>query len=259
MYRDHIRCYGCGFAVGRRLDSLAYLLGCTPKEAQERAGDFIGLPLAPTPPALPPLSLAVVAAYQGLLWGRRSQRLEWFRARGLTDGTIKAFRLGHDGTRFCIPVYDKKGVLVTIRYRSDPAYATQEYTPPKYMGMKGRNGLLLYGSWLLQGDEEWAVIVEGELDAIRLWQEGVPALSPTNGAGNLAKIAPLLPDHIHHLYIASDQDEAGNLGAEQLQNAVTIETHRLTWPRTLGKDITELLITDRSYLDGQFKEREYAA
>jgi 5S rRNA maturation endonuclease (ribonuclease M5) len=195
----------------------------------------------------------LAVSYQRLLYGYRKDRLPWYYERGLTDQSITSFGLGHDGTRFCIPVYDDHYNLVTFRYRADPAFeikadeGEEVKKPPKYSGVYQRNDVRLYPEWLIANSgEDFLVVCEGELDAARVWQEGIPAGTPINGAGNLVNIVKLLKPypHIKKLYIASDMDDAGEKGARELME----EAHRagytavrLTWPRSMGKDITELL------------------
>ena len=98
-----------------------------------------------------PRTLAII--YNKMLNGPlRMHRMQWFYDRGLTDRTINDpdVLLGHDGTQFIIPIFDKERNLVCLRYRMDPEYCTeQELHKHKYIGMKGRNGLYIYPEPLL--------------------------------------------------------------------------------------------------------------
>jgi DNA primase len=262
VYRGHIVCYGCGFAIRRRMDALAYLLGITPIEAIRRAGDYLEL-TGLTPRKA--LNKAYIDLYQRTLWGVRRARLSWLLGRGLMGTTIRKFRLGHDGTRFVMPVFDAKGELVTFRFRRDDLYVPRvdpdekEEKVRKYSGVHGRNDLRLYPEWLLPSvDLDFLVVVEGELDAIRLWQEGIPAVTCTNGAPNLHKIPALLAPYpqIKKLYVAADQDEPGEIASQLLLSTAGdagYEAVRLSWPVSMGKDITELLLKGGAY-EEEFKE-----
>ena len=107
-------------------------------------------------------------------------------------------------------------------------------------------------------------ICEGELDALRLWQEGRPAVSVTNGAGQVEKLPALLKAQyplITHLCIATDQDEPGEEAAERTKKvaeALGFTTFRWHWKE--AKDVTEyskteeqpdpeLVIMDGDHLD----------
>lgn len=264
VYPGHVWCYGCGKAVMRRMEALAFLLGWYKVLSNgDLVADWrraIGVADKYTVDSLDayreraavaarkdPLPNVLAEAYYGLMVGRRSDRMEWLFGRGLTTETINRFCLGHDGTRFTIPFYDNAGQLITIRFRRDDFYGLETWDGrprPKYEGIAGRNGLLLFGGWLLKPEHVAVVVCEGELDCVRLWQEGIPAVSPTNGARNLKHIVRLLEEYpqIRYLWIASDQDDTGHAGAQELAEAAAtrgLSTQRLTWPREWGKDVTE--------------------
>lgn len=199
-----------------------------------------------------PMPRSLADVYHSHLWKVKGNRIDWLLARGLSLKTIIRFRLGHDGSRFTIPLFNDRDELITFRFRRDDAIATsyfeprdgQEHEIPKYAGLPGRNGLYLFADWLLTPDMEYVVVCEGELDCVLLWQEGIPAVSPTNGAGQLKHVARLLeryPD-IKKLWIASDQDDPGYEGAKELiRNERGLPAYRLNWDlKEWGKDVTEL-------------------
>lgn len=266
VYPGHLCCYGCGKAIRKRMEALAFLLGWYKtlsngdlvtdwRRAIGVAEKYIVESLdayrerAAENARLDPLPRAIARAYSNMLLGRRQHRLVWLYERGLTGETIWNFEIGHDGTRFTIPFLNEVGQLLTIRFRRDDYYGltTWDDRPlPKYSGIAGRNGLYLFGGWLLQPEHVDVVVCEGELDAVRLWQEGIPAVSPTNGAGNLKHVARLLEAHpqVRHLWIAADMDDPGYVGAKELiRNERGLEAHRLDWPCEWGKDVTELYLS----------------
>ena len=191
----------------------------------------------------------------------RGHRLQWFYDRGLTDRTINDpdVLLGHNGTQFVIPVFDKSRNLVSLRYRMDPEYCSeQEIHKHKYLGMKGRNGLYIYPEPLLENAGSWreeltvtkVYVCEGELDALRLWQEGRPAVSVTNGAGQVEKLPALLKaqyPNITHLVIATDQDEPGEEAANRtIKAAASFRFHNIEMALGGRKDVTEYFINRRA-------------
>ena len=271
VYSDHLHCFGCGFHLdldqdkdgiacaqldGHR-DPLAYLLkvedasGIAAKYTNESLDRYREKTAQEARRDPLPASLATI--YNAVLGTQRHERLDWLYARGLTLETINDpdVLLGHDGTRFVIPVFDKDRHLVALRYRLDPAYNSQrDIDRCKYLGMKGRNGLYVYPEPLLTTlpllyDPTTLVVTEGELDALRLWQEGMPAVAVTNGAGQVEKLPRMLYDQlsfVRTLIIATDQDEAGEEAYRRTKHAaecLDFTVKRLRWEE--GKDVTEAL------------------
>ncbi|GHO44556.1 toprim domain-containing protein [Ktedonospora formicarum] len=209
-----------------------------------------------------PMNIEVAKMYREVLFTTREHRLVWLLERGLTRDTIYRAGLGHAVTTFTIPLFDHTGKLLTIRHRRDDYYGTETWKEDedgdeiegtrreksKYSGTHGRNGLFLYGEfWLPHWKEDYLVVVESELDALLLIQKGIPAVSPTNGAGNLWKVPKLLRQfdfttHFKRLFICSDMDEPGEAGARQLAEAAPEQgftTERIRWELEQGKDVTE--------------------
>jgi hypothetical protein len=276
VYPDHVMCYGCQRAIRRRMEALAFLLKvpiptpfATDQERrrwwaafiQERASKYTVDRLdayrerAAIDARRDPLPGALAMSYHQLLCTTRSTRVAWYWQRGLNAESIQDFVLGHDGTRFTIPFYSRFHELLTVRFRRDDYYGTtiwdaerdEDRELPKYSGMWRRNGLFLYPEWRVLEAGDTLVVCEGELDAVRCWQEGIPAVSVTNGAGNLKHLPRLLAgfDHIRRLYVASDMDLPGERGAEELLEAAqgNYEVVRLRWNPEWGKDVTELYLS----------------
>lgn len=276
VYPDHIHCFGCGeHKMG--VWGLAAILGIPIEDARSQEGKYTSEALdayrervaveseaAPLHPALADIY------HEMLVSGPRSHRLDYLLDRGLDRETVDLAKLGHDGQKFTIPVYDDKGDLLTFRYRRDDLYyctcgAVDEIgnllpdrehedscaakKHPKYVGLKGRNGFFLYPipvclSWYEEypsGDS--LVLCEGEFDAL-LVNQHYPALSPTNGAGQVHKVPAIVKEKwpfISHLIIATDQDEAGNEAARVTLEAAQelgFTAERLTWTAE-AKDVTE--------------------
>ena len=283
IYPDHLHCYGCGWHLGPRQAAAAI--------AAERHVDvsaFADVDYHPRPRtavkdlrAEPLDSMECVRQEQRLQgepfesarlpWaGERFEALNWLGERGLSSEAIRRARLGHDGWRFVIPLQSRNYDLLTLRYRVDPFWDDISYAGPKYMGYKGRNGLLLYGENWVNPDTDWLVLCEGELDALRLWQEALPgieaespmtashpsnpvrfpaghfpAVSATNGARQMEKLVGLIRElfpKVRHVVIASDQDRAGHEAARD--TALALQRAGYTWERAFwdtGKDVTEYL------------------
>lgn len=247
VYPDNIHCYGCGFDRSKEW-ALAALLGVPLAEARANLSKYTSEAvdayrdrveqMTKTEPLHPALAQMY---HEVLMTGPRKHRLQWLFDRGLNDETIMRHQIGHDGQRFVIPIYDGEGSLRTFRYRRDDEYLDDKY--PKYCGVAGRNGQFLYP---IPSDIEALpalYLCEGEFDALLLNQLRHPAITITNGAGQVKKMPAIIKERwpwIHTLYIATDQDEAGEEAARLTLKAATelgFQAMRLRW--TAGKDITD--------------------
>jgi hypothetical protein len=261
VYADNMHCFGCGFHRNDWDECLSLLLGVTRAEAHAVAPQYSIERLdayrikAAQYANANPLPRARAEMYNRFMRESVTHRMSWYLQRGLTPETINRELLGHDGCRFTIPVYNVRGELVTIRFRRDdntmPEWWDEEdgkrtYNP-KYSGLKGRNGLYLYGAhWLSQMDTDYAIVTEGELDALLLRQQGLPACSATNGARQafavVSHLHELLPG-ISRLVVATDQDAPGQEAAVQVAKAGTkLGLRVIRWEWLGGKDITEHLM-----------------
>jgi hypothetical protein len=264
VYPDHVTCYGCGFSVARRAEALAYLLRVRmPQTGGEWAAFINQQANRYTVESLDnyrekskaeaegkPLPMGLAAGYSRILLTIKKDRLEWLYARGLTDTTIAEAGLGHDLYSFTIPVFGKNGELLTIRYRNDEhesgEYESDGRPIPKYRGYRGRNGTYLYGAETIK-DAEQVVVCEGELDALRLRQEGFAAVSPTNGVRQLVYVPRMIKEQIpevQKIIICTDMDGPGLEGGRSLAQAadeVGLWWKQWLWGLAGGKDITEYL------------------
>jgi hypothetical protein len=263
IYPTNAHCYGCGYNEANWRVVLSILLGIDREEAWALKDRYDSDSLDAYRERVAentktnPLPTALAQIYNSVLMrGARKHRLDWLLARGLTEETIGNFLIGHDGNRFTIPVFDGDD-LMAFRYRRDDAYLEENY--PKYCGMSGRNGQYLYPLDLLVSEPNDLVlfVCEGELDAIRMWQEGLHAVTITNGAGQVKKIPQLLRDRFEgafqRLVFCTDQDEPGQIavlghtneqgihvpGAAEIARSLGFETYQLCWSG--AKDVTEAI------------------
>lgn len=254
IWPDRMFCFGCresmdliDFVAWReQIDGDDYSFD---RVLEVVASKYVGLVPAP-PPSRPIVRQAVrvmptnVADY--LHKQLNHSRRAWLYSRGLTDETIDREKLGYEGHAFAIPVWSESGELLTVRYRrDDDALGDRVETYSKYWGIKGRNDPMLYNVRAFKLVEEWGwiVICEGELDAIRLYQEGLPAVSATNGANaldeNLAEqIKKIKPAKI---ILAYDQDEGGRINGIRVARMFGRRGRVMRWPPSMGKDVTEYL------------------
>jgi hypothetical protein len=95
--------------------------------------------------------------------------------RGLSVQTLKRFKVGWDGYRFTIPIYDEDDNLVNIRrYKPNAKDANDKMIS---WGV-GWGEARIYGFETLEANER-VLLAEGELDRIIAVQEGLPAVTHT--------------------------------------------------------------------------------
>jgi len=263
VYRDNLQCYGCNWHVSRRYAALAFVLGywdgltgehAGVMRAKERLAEFTSNRPAPSNPVREPYvpeidPYAADAFHMFLLSSHMRGRLAWLRwSRGLTLETIRRFKFGHSSTHFTLPIYDAVGKLSTIRYRADTQFI-DEYDKDyrKYTGTYGHNNPILYPLHLFGGKSfiKELVLTEGEYDAAVANQFGMPALTVTNGSGQVPRIFEMLCSQLPCLIVgrfilAFDQDGSGNDASSKLATILEEcgqEWVRARWPH--GKDLCE--------------------
>lgn len=239
IYPDGIYCFGCRFHIQNINKALDYLVKATGQPyVYNGTNEEISKKPGREKEVAGYLPAALADLYHQNLYATRKERLNWLYERTLTDETIERFFLGHDGMKFTIPVFDRSGRLISIRFRRDDFFDEEG---PKYSGITGRNRPFLYPEQLQSDQREWRVVTESELCSCLLWQHDIPSVTITNGAGQLHKIIELLRpyDHITELFIASDMDKAG-LEARDSYQTTSYIVKPILWGKELGKDVTEL-------------------
>jgi DNA primase len=248
VYPDHVHCFGCGFhSVG--VDALALLLKTDNETAAAQWSKYTSEAIdsyrerATEHAKSSPLPIKHAELFCNQLFGRFHQRLEWLTARGLTLETIGDNLIGHNGEQFTIPIFDDNGNLISFRYRADPLYCRPEFVRQhKYVGMAGRNGRYLYPAPDVMADmRDWSVLCEGEFDTLLARQDGLPAATLTNGAGQMKRLPAMLPSHIKTAYVAADIDEAGLIARDETITAALdlgLTTYTVEFSDT-AKDYTD--------------------
>lgn len=139
--------------------------------------------------------------------------------RGLTEETIRHFKLGYDHSKdaISIPVFKGKE-LVNIRYRFIKEGSL------RYTQEKGCEVWLYNDDGIERGKAKKGVlIVEGEFDLMSAWQAGFKnVVSPASGKDSYGPWIELL-DTIPHVFIAYDNDKAGKHAAAQMAERVGID------------------------------------
>ena len=140
--------------------------------------------------------------------------------RGFSARTLTAWRIGYDAIseRFTIPVCNAQGELIGVKGRAWSKEQKNKYRiigdkpnkRPRYGFIPYEKSRFLFGAHMLAGAKH-AVMVEGELDVLALWQIGVPAVC--TGSASVSDVQLVqIRDSVDSLTIYFDNDEAGNNG-----------------------------------------------
>lgn len=203
-------CHACQIG-GSPIDFLQRK-GMSFKEALTEVGRLAGMDppsVGRTAAAAPKLKKANVEEWHEAAL-RNPELMRWFaEKRGYTEQTVRDFRLGWDGQRVTIPIYDENGKLANVRrYKRDARES-------KMVGIAaGHNSARLFPFELPLPDE--VILVEGEWDAILMRQQGFGnTLTVTSGAG----VFPM--DALPHfgsrtVTIIYDNDDTGRRGAAKV-------------------------------------------
>lgn len=141
--------------------------------------------------------------------------LNWLaRSRGITEVTIKRFKLGWDGERITIPIRDIAGRVANVR----------KYKPNADSGSKVVSYGAGYGSarlfpYVNLGKKSIAIF-EGEMDTLLANELGLPAVTSTGGAGTWKKSWNKWFAG-KNVYIIYDIDEQGRKGARKVANELS--------------------------------------
>lgn len=172
---------------------------------------------------------------------------EWLKGRGLTDETIKAFRIAEqlrDGRTYAVfPFIDDTGELINIKYRN----------PDEKKDMRQEAGAApcLFGWHLIEPKARTVAITEGEIDAMTLHQMRIPALSVNQGAGNHQWIETDWErlERFSDILVCFDNDEPGDKGAAEVIKRLGIERCRRV--RLGAKDANQWLQDGAEAVDFQ--------
>lgn len=129
--------------------------------------------------------------------------------RWLTDETVEAFDLGYDplNDAAMIPVRIRSGGLVGFITRYlDPDWPVK-YKYPRYFKRQSE----MFGSWLIEEepDDDVAVVTEGSIDSMKVWQAGSMGLCSYGSSISAAQIRLMLRLGIREVCLFTDNDKAG--------------------------------------------------
>lgn len=142
--------------------------------------------------------------------------------RWFTEETVTAFDLGYDPMKNAatIPARNIDGQLVGVIFRYLDPDIELRYRYPKGFNRASN----MFGSWLVERDSsDRAVIVEGSVDAVSVWQAGIPALAQYGSSISPMQVRLLRRLGVGQVVLFYDNDRAGEKAVKYAQG---IRQHR---------------------------------
>lgn len=161
--------------------------------------------------------------------------LEWLKGRGLSDETLKRFKIAGSDNKVYFPfIREDKAVMVKWRdINSKDTMPTSKNQEP-----------ILFGWQAIPNNAREVTICEGEIDAMSLHQMGFPALSVPFGGGKGAKQQWIENEYdqlerFDLINVCMDTDEVGKEAAREIIER--LGSHRCRFVNLPAKDANECL------------------
>jgi DNA primase len=145
---------------------------------------------------------------------------DYWTERGFDPKTTRAFDLGYDPLNnfAIIPIRNVRGDLIGFIRRDLDPDALVRYKYPK--GFKRSRAL--FASWFLeQSPSSIAVVTEGAVDCMKVWQAGYAAVSVYGSSMSLDQMKLLMRLGITRLVLFYDNDRAGKKALDRTTGWVT--------------------------------------
>ena len=158
--------------------------------------------------------------------------------RKLSAESVKAYRVAAKDGAVAFPAFTPDGEQIQyIKYRG--------LIDKKFWSEAG-GGPCLFGWQAVPANAREVIICEGELDALAWHTYGLPALSPTNGAGNFQWIDNEFDRlaRFDTIYLSFDMDEAGKAAVPEI--VARLGAERCLVVELPEKDANECLMADVS-------------
>lgn len=183
------KCYGCG-----KSGKIQDLIGDTPEISEETIEDF----------------------HDHLL--KEPQMIAWLKStKGINLETIKKYKIGHNGGRYCLPVKDKNDKYINLRLysaSSSPKMISygEGYGSPAFFPFPPNTPVFC--------------LLEGEFDTLLARQMGIPAFCQTAGAKtwNDKLTSATIGKKVVIVY---DVDSPGINGAKKVLNAIKFQAKQV--------------------------------
>jgi len=141
---------------------------------------------------------------------------EYLDAHGINKESIARFHIDWTDTEVNIPIKNVDDKIIWTKHRNlkyDPDALGDDPNSRKYINDKGSKAALF--NIRSHSTKQTVILCEGEIDAIRLDQEGIPAVAATAGAETFNRE---LADQLNEktVYIVYDNDAAGKKGIKKV-------------------------------------------
>lgn len=194
-------CKTCGLGGHNPVQLYSFANGCDTQDSVEELRSIFGLDPSPSDNPI---------SYHKILL-KSPIPLKYLNDRGITNKTIIAHKIGWNGNRFYIPIYDWGYNLRNIRKHLLGHSDTEEKTLSSF---KGVGGIRLYPIHQLKATKK-IYIFEGELDTLLAITLGLKAVTITGGAQMWnVKLNKYFEDK--EVLICYDVDDAGRKGARKV-------------------------------------------
>lgn len=144
---------------------------------------------------------------------------DYWTGRGFTDETVGIFNLGYDPMEDCaiIPVRNVRSQLIGVIRRRLTDDGGPRYLYPKGFPRKTS----LFGAHLVaKSVSDHAVLVEGSVDAMKVWQAGYQGLAQYGSSINPAQVRLLSRLGVNHVTLFYDNDKAGESATDIAMEAL---------------------------------------
>lgn len=211
------------------------------KDVSDLHLDMTNFGKAPEPPNLKVFTADELSAY--------AYRHPYLQSRGISEPVQRLFRVGFDPEHKAVAMCwcDPVGQVVNIKFRS---------ISDKHFWYAGGQRIKshIYGYHALPTTEsQTVVIVESEIDCMRLWTLGIPAFALGTAHVSAEQGKLLLNTPVQEYVIATDNDSAGRKCGKQLEQLLAWSTKVTNFKffNTAAKDISDL--SNAEILDGYTK------
>lgn len=174
--------------------------------------------------------------------------LDWFENRGIAQKTIESYRIGQQGSVIVFPFISPEGELELVKFRDTAAEGGKKIwsnSDPDYH---------LFGWQSITDNDRHVVITEGEIDAMTYHQQGFPALSIPQGAGDGDKQKVWISNDYERLerfetiYISMDMDAPGQSSIKPIISSLGIERCKVV-------DLGEFKDANEAHINGELLSR----
>jgi DNA primase len=163
--------------------------------------------------------------------------------------------------RIMFPIFDISGNTIAFTARVNP-YNQEDEKMGKYINSPETE--VFYKSKVLYGidrakmdikKEDFAIVVEGQMDVIMSHQEGFSNTIASSGTALGSDQLKIIKRYTNNLYLAFDMDKAGQMAADRgIKEALEEEMNIKIILLPEGKDPADLLQEDRSLYEKAIKE-----